>query len=221
MMTGLDEKLSVLAETVLKRPLDENERFEIFRISDAVGMKDVQSFLHLLLVFKLHEDTMKRQFGKLDELEVKLNEKFGEIAELEKKINGILESSVEKVLGEGAKRIGADMGNAIAIGAKEALGGSEDYRFLRGQVWIVCLISILTTLAYWLGSANALRAGEDMGALETLLMMPSGWIAFVCCSMYVYMWGFDHWKQVKESIYYKGILAFLGLILLALLAFLL
>jgi hypothetical protein len=221
MMTGLDEKMSALAETILKRPLDESERFEIFRISDAVGMKDVQSFLHLLLVFKLHEDTMKRQFGKLDELEARLNEKFGEIAELEKKINGTLESSIERVLGEGAERIGADMGAAIADGAKEVLGGSEDYRFLRGQVWIVCFIILLVTLAYWLGSANALKAGADMGVLETLLMLPSGWIVFVCCSLYVYMWGFDHWKQVNESVYYKVILAFLGLILLALLAFLL
>jgi hypothetical protein len=184
-------------------------------------MKDVHSFLHLILVFKLHEDTMKRQFGKLDELEVRLNEKFGEMEELEKKINGTLESSIEKVLGEGAARIGADMGAAIADGAKDVLGANEDYRFLRGQVWIVFFISVLATLAYWLGSAGALRAGEDMGALETLLMLPSGWIAFVCCSLYAYMWGFDHWKQVKESVYYKGILAFLGLIPLALLAFLL
>jgi hypothetical protein len=220
-MANRDERISSLAGTVLKRPLDDGELAEIYRISDAVGMKDVHSFLHLILVFKLHEDTMKRQFGKLDELEVKLNEKFGEMSELEKKIHDTLECSIERVLGEGAGRIGADMGAAIADGARDALGANGDYRFLRGQVWIVCFMSVIVTLAYWLGSAGALRAGDDMGALETLLMLPSGWIAFVCASLYAYMWGFDHWKQVKESVYYKGILAFLGLILLALLAFLL
>jgi hypothetical protein len=50
-------------------------------------MKDVQSFLHLLLVFKLHEQTMKG--------------KFDEIAELEKKIDETLESSIRKILRDG------------------------------------------------------------------------------------------------------------------------
>jgi hypothetical protein len=207
-MAGLDEKLSVLADTVLKRPLDETERFEIFRISDAVGMKDVQSFLHLLLVFKLHEDTMKRQFGKLDELEVKLNGKFGEIAELEKKINGTLESSVGKVLGEGAERIGADMGAAIADGAKETLAAVNGYHLVRGQVILVCFICAVSTLAYWLGSWNILGAVSQGGPLEALMFLPGGWAVFFSGATYAFLWAGDNWDRVRKTALYK---IFLGL----------
>jgi hypothetical protein len=207
-MAGLEEKMSVLAETVLKRPLDESERYEILRISDAVGMKDVQSFLHLLLVFKLHEDTMKRQFGKLDELEVKLNEKFGEIAGLEKKISGTLESSVEKILGDGAERIGADMGAAIADGAKETLAAVGGYHCLRGHVILACFICIVSTLAYWLGSWNILGAVSQGGPLEALMFLPAGWTVFFCGAAYAFLWTGDNWDRVKETSLYK---IFLGL----------
>jgi hypothetical protein len=58
-MPNLEEKMSVIAEQVLKRPLSEEEKDDVFRIADAVGMKDVQSFLHLIRVFKLHEQRMR------------------------------------------------------------------------------------------------------------------------------------------------------------------
>ena len=106
-MTSLDEKTSLAAEQILKRPLSDEERYEIYRIADVLGMKDVQSFLHLLLVFNLHEKTM--------------NEKFAEISALERKIHDTLENSVERILGEGEARIGADMGEAIAVRAKEVM----------------------------------------------------------------------------------------------------
>jgi ElaB/YqjD/DUF883 family membrane-anchored ribosome-binding protein len=219
MMTNLDEKMSALAEQVLKRPLSDEEQLEIYRISDAVGMRDVQSFLHLLLVFKLHEDSMKKQFDELVSLEDRLNEKFSEITTLEEKISNTLENSIERVLGEGAQKIGRDMGDCIVEEAKEVLGARDDYHFLRGQVWVVCLIGLLTTLAYWLGSGYMPGVDDDTGALRTLLMLPSGWLMFVCCSLYTYMWAFDHWKKVKKSAYYKGILALQGLILLVLFMF--
>jgi tetrahydromethanopterin S-methyltransferase subunit G len=218
-MTNLDEKMSILAEQVLKRPLSDEERLEIYRISDAVGMRDVQSFLHLLLVFRLHEDSMKKQFDELVSFENRSNEKFEKITALEEKINDTLENSVQRVLGERAQKIGRDMGDYIAEGAKEVLEARDEYYFLRGQVRVICFSSILMTLAYWLGSANVLRAGGDTDALHVLLMLPSGWLAFVCCSLYTYMWVFDHWKKVKKSTYYKGILALQALILLALLSF--
>jgi hypothetical protein len=205
MMPNLDEKMSALAETVLKRALSEEEQLEIYRISDAMGMANVQSFLYLLLVFKLHEDTM--------------NKKFDGMAALSEKIDETLKSSIEKILGDGAQRIGRDMGDYIAEGAKEVLGSRDDYQFLRGQVWVVCIVSVLTTLAYWLGSARTLNVGDDTGPLNILLMLPAGWVAFVCCSLYTYMWAFDHWKQVKKSAYYKGILALQSLTLLALFIF--
>jgi hypothetical protein len=179
-------------------------------------MRDVQSFLHLLLVFKLHEDSMRKQFDELVSFESRLNGKFAEITALEEKINSSLESSIERILGEGAQKIGRDMGDYIAERAKEVLGTGDDYHFLRGQVWTVCLISILTTLAYWLGSEHTLNVGDDTGAVRMLLMLPSGWLVFVCCSLYTYMWAVDHWKKVKKSAYYKGILVLqsLGLLLL-------
>ncbi|MDR1508100.1 MAG: hypothetical protein LBS53_00500 [Synergistaceae bacterium] len=207
-MAAYDERISSLAETVLKRPLDDGELAEIYRISDAVGMKDVHSFLHLILVFKLHEDTMKRQFGKLDELEVRLNEKFGEMGELEKKINGTLESSVEKVLGEGAGRIGADMGAAIADGAKETLAAVSGYHCLRGQVILVCFVCVVSTLAYWLGSWDILGAVSRGGTLEALLFLPAGWSVFFCGAVYAFLWAGDNWDRVKETALYK---IFLGL----------
>jgi hypothetical protein len=46
-MPTLDEKMSLMAELVLKRQLSEEEKNEIFRISDAMGMANVQSFLHI------------------------------------------------------------------------------------------------------------------------------------------------------------------------------
>jgi hypothetical protein len=219
-MGTFDDKISVIAEQVLKRPLSDEEQLEIYRISDAVGMRDVQSFLHLLLVFKLHEDSMRKEFDELVPLENRLNRKFAEITALEEKINNTLESSIERILGEGAQKTGRDiMKDCIAEGAKEVLETRDDYHFLRGQVWIACFISTLTALAYWLGSTGTLNAGDNTGTLDLLLMLPSGWLAFICCSLYTYMWAFDHWKKVKKSLYYKGILALQGLILLALFIF--
>jgi hypothetical protein len=172
-----------------------------------MGMANVQSFLYLLLVFKLHEDTISK--------------KFDEMTALSEKIDGTLKSSIEKILGDGAQKIGHDMGDYIAEGAKDALGASEEYHFLRGQVRVVCLISVLTTLAYWLGSTDTLRNGDGTGPLEILLMLPSGWVTFVCGSLYTCMWAFDHWKQVKKSVYYRVILALQGVILMCLLIFML
>jgi hypothetical protein len=215
-MAGRDEKMSVLAETILKRPLDDGELAEIYRISDAVGMKDVHSFLHLILVFKLHEDTMKRQFGKLGELEVRLNEKFGEIVEIEKKINGTLESSVERILGEGAERIGKDMGIAIADGARETLTALDGYHRVRGQVILVCFICIVSTLAYWFGSWNILGAVSQGGPLEALMFLPAGWTVFFCGATYAFLWAGDNWDRVKETALYKILLGLQVLLLSAL-----
>jgi hypothetical protein len=116
-MTKLDGKITALAEEILKRPLRDEEELEIYRISDAVGMRDVQSFLYLLLVFKLHEDAMKRQFEQIVSLEKRLNDKFDEMGELSARIDETLVSSIEKILGDGAARIGADMGDEIAANA--------------------------------------------------------------------------------------------------------
>jgi hypothetical protein len=219
-MGTFDDKVTAIAEQVLKRPLSDEEQLEIYRISDAVGMRDVQSFLHLLLVFKLHEDTMRKQFDGLVSLENRLDIKFSDLTALEEKINTTLESSIERIFCEGVQKAGRDiMKGCITEGAKEVLGTRDDYYFLRGQVWVVCCLSILSALAYWLGSTGVFSTSDNTGMFDMLLMLPSGWLVFICCSLYTYMWAFDHWKKVKKSLYYRGILALQALILLVLFAF--
>ena len=191
-MTTLDEKTSLAAEQILKRPLNDEERFEIYRIADILGMKDVQSFLHLLLVFKLHENTMK--------------ENFAEISALENKIQDTLEYSIERILGEGAARIGANMGEDIADGARKVLTSFGEYHSLRGQTILVCFICLISSLAYWLGASNFLNIVPSGGAFEALLFLPAGWSVFFCGATYSFFWVGDHWGRIKRTKLYKTLL---------------
>jgi hypothetical protein len=191
-MPRLEETMSVLAERVLKRSMTREEMDEIYRISDAVGMRDVQSFLHLLLVFKLHEDTMKKQFD--------------EMAALERKIHETLESSIEKILGEGGRRIGADMGDEIASRAERVLVSVEDYHSLRGQTLIVCFFWVVSAFAYWLGTGDALRFIAKGGIMEALLFLPAGWCVFLCGAAHTFLWVGDHWKQIKRTLLFRILL---------------
>jgi hypothetical protein len=218
-MPSLDGKMKAISENVLKRPLTDAEELELLRISEAMGMSNVQSFLYLLLVFKLHEDTMHKQFKELSELEDRLNGKFGEMSGLYAKIDEKLRDSIGKILGEDARRIGRDMGVSVAEGAKEVLGANREYHFLRGQVWIICLMSLAASLSYWLGSANVISGG-GMGPLEILLLLPSGWLSVICSSLYAYMWAWDHWELVKNSRRHKLIFAAQIFLIFCLAAFL-
>jgi hypothetical protein len=192
MMPHLDGKISAIAEQILKRPLSDEEELEIFRISDAVGMKDVQSFLHLLLVFKLHEQTMK--------------DKFDEIAELEKNIRETLESSIRKVLRDGTERIGAELGDSIVSRAESVLASFREYSSLRGQTLVVCFFWVISAFAYCLGTGSVLRHIPSGGILETLLFLPAGWAVFFCGSFYTLLWACDHWKEIKKKSLFKAIL---------------
>jgi hypothetical protein len=212
-MASLDEKMSSMAELVLKRCLSEDEKNEIFRISDAMGMANVQSFLHLLMVFKLHEDVTREQFGKLESLEARLNGKFDEMGALSAKIDKTLEASIERILGDGAWEIGKDMGSCIAEQARESLGARDDYQFLRGQVLSVGVTGLLAAFAYQFGAANALGSVDGAGPIGALLTLPVGWWAFFCCALHNFMWVYDHWKLVKESAFHKTIFAVQCLIL--------
>jgi hypothetical protein len=170
-------------------------------------MKDVQSFLHLLLVFKLHEQTMK--------------DKFDEIAGLEKKINGTLESSVRKVLHDSTERIGAELGDSIVSRAEGVLASVREYSSLRGQTLFVCFFWVISAFAYWLGAGNILRHIPSGGILETLLFLPAGWGIFFCGSFYSMLWAYDHWKEIKKKAVFRTIFGaqvfFLLLLILALL----
>jgi hypothetical protein len=206
-MALLDEKTSRAAEQILRRSLSDEERSEIHRIADALGMKDVQSFLHLLLVFKLHEETMK--------------EKFAEIAELEKKINETLENSIRKILRDGTERIGAELGDSVVSRAENVLASVREYASLRGQTLVVCFFWVTSAFAYWIGAGNVLRHVPSDSALETLLFLPAGWGIFFCGSFYSMLWACDHWKEIKRKTVFKAVLGvqifFLLLIVLVLL----
>jgi hypothetical protein len=216
-MAGLDEKISAMAEQMMKRPLSDEEQLEIFRISEAAGMRDVQSFLYLLLVFKLNEDTMRTQFEKLVSFEGRLNEKFDEIGALSAQINGTLSSSIERILGEGAKRIGGAMGDEIASRSKEAMSSVNEFHTIRGYIVAASVTGISSTLAYWFGLSGVLRMDEINGPFRGVLALPVGWWMFFCCAAYTYFWCFDNWKKVKRFAFYKWLLALQGVIMAILL----
>jgi len=202
-MANLDEKVSLAAEQILKRPLNDDERYEIYRLADVLGMKDVQSFLHLLLVFKLHESTMK--------------ESFAEITALEKKLHDTLESSVGRILGEGAAQIGADMGEAITKRAGELMSSVKDFYTLRGYIVATTITGMVATLAYWFGAAGTFQLESLDGFFSGVLLLPAGWWALFSILAYTYFWCFDNWKLVKKSTVHQCLFAFQGLIALILL----
>lgn len=199
MMAGLDEKTELAAEQILKRPLNDEERFEIYRIADILGMKDVQSFLHLLLVFKLHESTM--------------NERFAEMTALENRIQDTLESSVERILGEGAARIGADMGESIAERSEELMSSVSEFYAIRGYIVAAGITGILATITYWFGLSGALNMNEIDGLFKGVLLLPAGWWMLLSVASYTYFWYFENWKRVKRSMFHKCILASLVVIM--------
>jgi hypothetical protein len=95
-----------------------------------------------------------------------------EIASPEKKINDTLESSIGRVPGEGAKRIGADMGAQIAANAAEALESFGGYRSARGQVLLACVMCLVAAISYWFGVAWVLGSAPQ-GVLENILLRTS------------------------------------------------
>jgi hypothetical protein len=220
-MTKLDRKITTLAEEILKRPLSVEEELEIYRISDAVGMRDVQSFLYLLLVFKLHEDTMKQQFEQIVSLESRLNARFEEMNVLSKRIDETLAGSIERILGDGAVRIGADMGDEIAERAQGFLVSFGEYHALRGRATLAGFLCVTFALAYRLGELNVLSAAPRGSALEAFLFLPAGWSVVFCAATCTFLWAGDHWNTIKKSTLYKTLFGaqifFLSLLALALL----
>jgi hypothetical protein len=146
--------------------------------------------------------------------------RFDEMGVLEKKIHGTLESSISRVLGDGAREIGGDMGNRIAESAKDALRGHEEFHFERGQVAVVGMMFVLSVVAYLLGAVYGFGDRGNGDFLDVLLRFPAGYIVLVCGFAYIVMWCCDHWKLVKNDIFCKLRLVLQVLVLLALLAYL-
>jgi len=198
-MANLDEKTLLAAEEILKRPLNDEEQFEIYRIADVLGMKDVTSFLYLLLVFKLHENTMK--------------ESFAEMTALEEKIQDTLEYSVERILGEGAARIGADMGENIAEKTREVMSSVNEFHTIKGYIVAVSITGILSTVTYWFGLSGAFTLDEIDVPFRGVLLLPAGWWMFFSFASYTYFWFFDNWSRLKTSVIHKCIAGVLGVIM--------
>jgi len=201
----------------LKRDLAEGERVEFLGLAAAIGMKNVEDFMYMLMIFKRNED---RVTDALNSFRDEMREKFDEMAALEKKIDEGLESSIARVLGYGAREIGRDMGNHIAESAKNVLGASEEFHFMRGQLFVSGLVIILSTVAYMLGAIYGFGGSENGDFLDILLHLPVGNVAFVFGFTHVGMWCCDHWKLVKRSAVHKVRLALEILVLLALLVYL-
>lgn len=190
----------------MKRPLTEDEKLGMYKIADAMGMKDVQSFLHQLLVFKMQEDTLGKQFENLNAFEDRLNEKIQELASLETRIYETLDAAVSRILSEGATRIGADMGSEIAAQTKSIFSAVGAYHSLKGQIIVACAICGSTVLGYFLGWKDVLRLIPGGSVLQTLLYFPAGWCFFLCGATYTFLWIGDNWYEIKRKKWYKALL---------------
>jgi len=216
-MHGLDAKMSRLAEQVLNRALTDEESHQMYKIADAMGMNNVQSFLHQLLVYKLYEDTLKKQFENLGSFEDRLNERFNEMASLESGITETLESVVTRILTDGAEKIGSNMGDEIASRTKGIFSAVGAYHLLKGKILAVCGIYVAGALGYFLGAKDLLHLMPNVGVLKTLLFLPAGWCLLLCGLVYTFCWIGDHWFNIKKKKLYK---AFLGTLIIALLVLL-
>jgi hypothetical protein len=216
-MAEFESSLRSASLAILKRDLAEGERVEFLELASAIGMKNVEDFLYMLMIFKRNEDNVT---DVLNSFRNEMREKFEEMGALEKKIDEELESSITRILGDGAREIGRDMGNRIAESAKGVLGASEEFHFMRGQLFVAGLVIILSTVAYMLGAIYGFGASESGDFWDLLLRFPAGNVVFVFGFTHLGMWCCDHWELVKSSILHKVRLALEILVLLALLVYL-
>jgi hypothetical protein len=213
-MARFENSLRTVSLAVLKRELTESERVEFLELAGAIGMSNVEDYLYMLMVFKKNEDKVN---DALATFRNEMGAKFEEMGALAGKIDGTLENSITRVLGEGARQIGRDMGYHIAESAKGVLGASEEFHFLRGQTMVAGLVILLATVAYWLGAEYGLGDINKPDFFSILLYLPAGNVILVCGSLCTVMWCLDHWKLLKRDVFQKARLVLQILVLLALL----
>jgi hypothetical protein len=199
-MAGFENSLRAASQAILKRDLTESERVEFLELAGAIGMNNVEDYLYMLMVFKRNEDKVD---GTLAGFRDEMKSRFDEMSVLEEKIHGTLESSISRVLGDGAREIGRDMGREIAAEAKDSFREYEQFHYLRGQFAIMGLVLTIATVAYWLGSQFGFKhiGGESFFAFP--LKLPSGLVIFTGVFGYVYFWSVDHWRRIKQDWLYK------------------
>ena len=199
-MAGFENSLKTAALAVLKRDLTESERVEILELAAAIGMGNVEDYLYMLMVFKRNEDKVSRTLaGFRDEIAAR----FDEMGALSNKIDNTLESAIFRVLGDGAREIGRDMGSEIAAAAKDSLREYEEFHYLRGQFAIMGFAVAIALAAYWLGSQFRFDQIGNESFFSYLLNLRSGLALFLCAFGYAYFWSVDHWKRIKKDWLYR------------------
>jgi hypothetical protein len=217
-MAGFENSLRAASTAILRRELTESERVEFLELAGAIGMDNVKDYLYMLMVFKRNEDRVNGAIAAFkDEMAVR----FGEMGALEKKIHDTLESSISRVLGEGAREIGQDMGREIAAEAKATLTTHEEFHYLRGQCAVVGFVAALSTVVYWLGSQFGFERIGNESFFAYLLNLRSGFVVFACAFGYAYFWSVDRWKLIRRDWFYTVQFVLQILISLALLVYLL
>ena len=199
-MAGFENSLKTAALAVLKRDLTESERVEFLELAAAIGMGNVEDYLYMLMVFKRNED---RVSGALTGFRDEMTAKFDEMGALSNKIDNTLENSVSRVLGDGAREIGRDMGDEIAAAAKDSLREYEEFHYLRGQFAIMGFAVAIALTAYWLGSQFRFDQIDNESFFSYLLNLRSGLALFLCVFGYAYFWSVDHWKRIKKDWFYR------------------
>ena len=198
-MTDFNESLKAASLAILRRELSEEERAEFLELGASLGMNTVEDYLYILMIFKRHSDALERRFD--------------EISALERRINNTLESSIERILGEGATRIGADMGKAIAEKSSEVMSSVQEFYGMRGYIVATGITGILAAAAYWFGVSGAFIMEEIDGLPRGVLLLPAGWWMLISIASYTYFWCFDNWRYVKTSAFHKWILASFGVVM--------
>jgi hypothetical protein len=184
-VAGFENSLKTAALAVLKRDLTERERVEFLELAGAIGMGNVEDYLYMLMVFKRNEDKVNKLIDGFNE---RMMARFDEMGALEKKIDSTLESSISRVLSDGAREIGRDMGSEIAAAAKDSLREYEQFHYLRGQFAIMGFAVAIALTAYWLGSQFRFDQIDNESFLGYLLKLPSGLVLFLCVFGYAYFW---------------------------------
>ena len=211
-MAGFESALQSASLAILKRELEEDEKIEFLELAGAIGMNNVQDYLYMLMVFKRNED---RVTDTVSAFQTEIRERFEEISALEKKIDQTLENSINRILVDGAQKIGKNLGEKIGEEAQYTLSAHKEFHFLRGQLLVVGLISFLLVVAYSMGAVYGVGNGHK-SFIDAFLQLPAGHVTLVCGSAYTALWGLDYWWHIKNNTLYKVKLVMQILVLAAL-----
>jgi hypothetical protein len=152
------------------------------------------------MVFKRNEDRVNGAISKFSE---SMTARFDEMGALEQKIHDTLENSISRVLGDGAREIGRDLGNEIAAAAKENLKAHEDYHYERGQMLVVGFVATVSTIAYWLGSQFGFEPINNVTFVKYILNLPAGVVIVITAFGFAGLWSLDYWRLIKRDWFYK------------------